>query len=242
MNRKSTQKIVVLHGWQSRIQRWDQFKTEMEKNNWQVFLPQLPGFGNNRLTKSWNLGDYLNWFDIYLRENKINSFCLLGHSFGGRLAIKYAAKHPQELKKLVLVNSAGLEKKLTFKKAIFWIAAKLGKIFFCLPPFCLLKNGAQWLLYRLARERDYYQADDNLKKTMTAVISENVEKELNKVNIVTLIVWGAKDRATPLKWATVLKSGIAKSKLLVYDNIKHDLPFTKSKQLASDVIRFCQNN
>jgi pimeloyl-ACP methyl ester carboxylesterase len=74
------------------------------------------------------------------------------------------------------------------------------------------------------------------------IIAENLEKDVGKISVATLIVWGAKDRVTPLKWATILKNGIAKSKLLVYDNIKHDLPFKKSKQLTSDVIRFCENN
>jgi len=234
--------LVILHGWASKLENWDNFVLLMEKEGFSVYLPSLPGFGKKRLKKAWDLNNYVNWFKKWLKKEKIDKFYLLGHSFGGRMAIKYAAGKPKELKKLILVNSAGFEKKLTFKKIIFLIFAKIGKILFFFPPLSFFKKGAKWLLYELAREKDYYKADDVLKKTMQKVIMQNLENEIGKIDADTLIVWGAKDNITPLKWASILKKGIAKSKILVYDNSKHDLPFTKSEQLKIDILNFLKND
>jgi pimeloyl-ACP methyl ester carboxylesterase len=234
--------LVILHGWQSKVEKWSDFRALMEKQGWKVFLPSLPGFGENKLKKPWNLNNYVDWFNGWLKKKKITKFCLLGHSFGGRISIKYAANKPKELGKIILIGCAGFEKRATLKNLFFLIMAKAGKILFFLPPFCFLKSWARWLLYKLAGEKDYFEAGKNLKETMKKVIGQNLTKEIKKINNSTLIIWGREDKITPLKYVGILKKGIAKNKILVYDNSGHNLPFTKSRQLTKDVCKFCQND
>ena len=230
--------IVILHGWGSKIKKWQGFKKEMEEKNWRVFLPQLPGFGTTRLVKAWDLSDYTDWLKKFLAQRGFKEYLLLGHSFGGSVAIKLTAQKPKGLKGLILVNSAGIRERISFKKSLFLIIAKIGRLIFLLPPFCLLKQPARWLLYTLAREKDYYRANKVMRQTMRRILKEDLKPCFSKIKTSTLIIWGEKDQDTPLKNAYLMKKAISNSQLVVYNNIGHGLPFKKTKKLVQEIINF----
>lgn len=61
--------LVILHGWQSKIQRWQPLVKILSKN-FNVYLPSLPGFGKKKLNKVWDLSDYADWLADYLKKEK----------------------------------------------------------------------------------------------------------------------------------------------------------------------------
>jgi len=230
--------LVILHGWAGERKRWQKFKKQMEKRGWRVFLPALPGFGQEKIVQPWTLADYCQWLENFLQKKGLKKIFLLGHSFGGRLTLKFASQEPKNLKGIILVNSAGLKKKFNFKKIFFWPVAKIGKLIFFLPPFCLFKKPGRWLFYKLVGERDYYQADKVMRQTLKKVLREDLSRLLKRIKIPTLLVWGGKDKITPLKDGCLFKSEIANSRLIVYDREGHGLPFKKSRRLAGDIDKF----
>ncbi len=234
-----TNNLVILHGWASKIGRWYKVQTRLQKQGFQVFLPTLPGFGDNKLTKPWKLDDYIDWLKQYLSSQKLEEYILLGHSFGGSLALKLASERPQGLEKLILVNSSGVRKRFTLKKMIFLALAKIGKLFFLIPPFCFLKKPASFLLYTLAREKDYFKADPVMKKTLHQVVNDDLTGELKKIQTPTLLLWGKQDKETPLGQGQLMNQKIQQSKLVVLDTT-HGLPFKKTQQLVKNVREFCQ--
>lgn len=231
--------IIILHGWASKLERWDQLRKGLEQKGWQVFLPSLPGFGKNSLIKPWGLDDYLFWLQDWIRNKNLDDFFLLGHSFGGSIAIKYAAQRPKQLRGLILVNSAGVRKRLTLKKLIFLPIAKIGKLVFFIPPLCFFKKPAVWLFYTFIREKDYYQANPVMKKTLKIIFKEDLRKISKRVKVPSLILWGEKDKLTPLVHGRLFNQKIAKSKLIVYDNVGHNLPFVKTRELIEEIKNFC---
>ncbi|KAG5030578.1 hypothetical protein JHK82_014186 [Glycine max] len=50
---------------------------------------------------------FIDSFDEWRKAKNLSNFILLGHSFGGYVAAKYALKHPQHVQHLILVGSAG---------------------------------------------------------------------------------------------------------------------------------------
>jgi pimeloyl-ACP methyl ester carboxylesterase len=229
--------LVILHGWQSKIERWKPLETELSKN-FKVFLPVLPGFGVDKITSKngWSLNDYCNWLNKFLKKNKISKPVLIGHSFGGRIAIKYASSNSQ-LYKLVLIASAGLKNK-SIKKAAGFYLAKMGNLLFSLPLLEKLKKPLQWFLYKALREHDYYQADEFQKKTMVRIVEEDLEKYLKCINLPSLIIWGTLDRLTPFWQAKILSKKIKNSILKSYGGVGHDVPFSKYKQVAKQITDF----
>jgi len=232
-------KIIILHGWASNIKNWNPVKNGLEKEGFQVFLPVLPGFSDKKIYSGWDLQAYCDWLSDYLQKQKINSYYLLGHSFGGRIAIKFSSSRlAKGLQGLILINSAGIEKGGGIKKAFFYILAKLGKIIFFLPPFCFFKKFGKWFLYKLAGEKDYYKASRVMKQTMKKTIKEDLTKILKKIKVQVLLIWGKNDKQTPLKNGYLMEKKIPNAKMIVLPDSKHDLPFKKTTTMIKYIKEF----
>lgn len=234
--------LVILHGWQGRIEKWVTFRKMMADSGWQVWLPSLPGFGAITLTRPWELGDYVDWLKSYLSQQQIKSFFLLGHSFGGRIALKYAALKPNLLQSLILVDSAGIKPGKRWKKSTLFLLTKTAKALFLLPPLSLLKKPITWLWYTLIGEKDYYQANKVMKKTLQKIINEDLRPILSQVACPTLIVWGAKDKLTPVADAYLMADKISQAKLVVFPAIGHSLPFEETSRLVKEINQFIKND
>ena len=85
--------ILILHGWGSCAQNWQRVKDGLEGGGYRVYLSDLPGFGKGpALEKTWLTEDYVNWLNEYCEKNNLSQFFLIGHSFGGALAVKFSLK------------------------------------------------------------------------------------------------------------------------------------------------------
>lgn len=218
-------KIVILHGWTYALDKWINFTHLLEKEGFEVYLPNIPGL-TEKSNEIWNLDKYTDWLNKLLvkYEDKI---ILLGHSNGGRIAISYAAKYPDKLEKLILIDSAGIYHKelfLEIKRFVFKVAAKLGKK---LTNSSVLRK----FLYNLSRERDYDQATDAMKKTMINLIKIDVSPLLEKIRVKTILIWGVNDRTTPLEDAYLMNKLIAGSKLNIVREARHPPFYTHPKEV-----------
>jgi len=160
---------------------------------------------------------------------------LIGHSFGGRIAIKYAAKYPEKVDKLILTGAAGIKHRLNTKQKIFFILAKAGKK---ILRFGRLASYSQKILYKLAREKDYYQASPRMKEVMKNVLAEDLTLYLDKIKTLTLLVWGANDYSTPLSDGKIMNEKIENSELVIFDGANHSLPYQKPEEFAKIVLEF----
>lgn len=233
--------VVILHGWASQLERWPPVMEEFKNAGFEVLLPSLPGFcPEKQLDKPWSVVDYADWLKEYLAKKEIKKYLLLGHSFGGRIAIKLASENPKELKALVLVDSAGIKPALTFKKILFFILAKIGKVLFLLPPFCFFKKSTHLLFYKLVGEKDYLLASSVMKETLQKIVSFDQKKELEDIKKPTLILWGARDRQTPIPNGRLMNKKIKNSQFIIFAEASHALPFQKTKRMVREVLEFAK--
>lgn len=214
--------IVILHGWGSVIERWFPVKKLLEALGFKVFLPRLP-FDVPRSTN-----DYSVWFKQAIQ--KIKPFILIGHSFGGQIAINFTAKYPEKVTKLVLINSAGIRNKLNLKRLFFLPLAKIVKSF--------IPNKFKGVFYRFILETDYFKASLVMKKTLKLVVREDQQTNLTKISQPTLIVWGKQDKLTPLVDGQLIHNLVKNSQLVVFPDARHSLPFTHSQALVSLINNF----
>jgi len=169
-------------------------------------------------------------------------FILIGHSFGGRIAIKYAVKYPEKIDKLILTGAAGIRHKLNTKQRLFYILAKAGKK---ILRFGRLASYSQKILYKLAREKDYYKASPRMKEIMKNVLAEDLTPYLGKISsrggsatggkTTTLLVWGREDKTTPLSDGKIMNEKIENSELVIFDGANHSLPYQKPEEFAKVV-------
>lgn len=219
-------KIIIVPGWTYSIDRWFNFKRILEKAGYDVETLIIPGL-TTPSKKVWSLESYVDWLKQTL-DKEGSKVVLVGHSSGGRIVLSYAAKYPDSLKKLVLIDSAGIfhnELPTKLKRFVFKIFSKIGK------KIGLFKN-FRWVIYKLAREHDYEKASLNMRKTMKNLIYLDLSPILKEVKVPTLIIWGEKDKITPLSDALVMKRDIKNSKLKIIKAARHSPFYTHSKEAA----------
>ena len=101
--------IVLLHGWGQNIQMMDMLGHPFE-SEFRIIILDLPGFGESKEPPSfWGVTEYTSFLHDFLTKLKVSNPILIGHSFGGRIAINYASRFKTE--KVVLLSAPFRPKK-----------------------------------------------------------------------------------------------------------------------------------
>lgn len=219
---------MILHGWGSCAKNWDKAKELLEIQEYKVHAPDLPGFGDNPPPKrAWSIDDYVDWLGSYCEKQNLSQIFLLGHSFGGSIAVKFSLKYPEKIKKLFLVSPSLIRRK-TLKKEII---KKISR------PFSFLPAGVKKIIYRKVLKSDYPLSGEAMRETFLKVIGEDVSRYLGEVGVPTIIIWGENDDITPLKDAYLINKEIKKSRLIIIKNKNHDLNMKAPELLAEKVLQ-----
>ena len=211
--------IVVLHGWGAHLEAVGAILAALEGASDLVAL-DLPGFGeSDPPPKAWDAGDYARFVIEFLDELGIQSAHLVGHSHGGRVAIVLATDERERVERLLLVDSAGIRPKRTWRYRRRVAVAKLGRAVAAVggPPG---KRLQERMRARVA-SRDYLDASETMRGTFRAVIAEDLTDRLPRISAPTLLVWGESDDDTPLWMAHRMEELIPDAGLVVLEGAGH---------------------
>lgn len=235
--------IVILHGWGSAVsgERYKDVKKILEKKGFSVFTPDMPGFGKSGLKKDeLFFEDYVEFVRNFVIKNKLKRIILLGHSFGGRVAIRFTSLYPQYVSKLILTGASGIPHPLpSLKKKSIYYATKVLRPLFLLPGFSLLYQSFRKLIYYSIGEMDYYKAG-NLAQTFKNVYQVSIIPDLTTIKVPTFIIWGEKDTITPVKDAYCMHEKTPQSKLTIIPGATHKLPYESPSIFSKEVLQFLQ--
>ncbi len=217
-------KILILHGWTYQTDTWQPLIAALKERGLDPEMLLVPGLtdGTNPI---WTLDDYVAWLKEKAAAHE--RVILIGHSNGGRISLAFAAKYPEKVERLILLDSAGIPSTglRALKRRIFKVVAKAGRSV----------TEAEWLrklIYKLARVNDYSDATPEMKRTMANLISADLGLVLDRIQAPTLIIWGANDTVTPLRDGEVMHRGIRGSRLVVIPEARHSPHVTHTQQLA----------
>jgi len=211
--------VLFLHGWSKGLskERYFELLEEVAKYR-RIVAIDFPGFGESVAPKSvWEVGDYASMVESLVKKMDLGKIILVGHSFGGRVAIRMAVRRKVEIEKMVLIGSAGIERKSLKVRVL----AELSKY---VPK--LLKN-----IYKVG-SKDYRESEGIMREIMKKVVSENQEGELSEISCPVSLIWGREDRTTPLWQGELMKSLIKNSKLYVIEEANHGVPYRKVKEVS----------
>ncbi len=188
--------ILFLHGWRSNRHAFLPLAENLSGRG-RCLLVDLPGFGQTPIPASpWGTAEYAEFIHQFITQKQIGPSVLIGHSFGGRIAIRLATRWPEAVRGMALIASAGLKRKTAFSKRLrigaIRSAARLAKR--CVPG----RSGEaiKQSLYQRIASRDYLQAGE-LKDIFVRVVSEDLAGLLPDIDTPVLLIWGSEDTETP---------------------------------------------
>ncbi|MDF2949268.1 MAG: carboxylic ester hydrolase [Sedimentibacter sp.] len=196
--------VLLLHGWGGSIQTMIPIANIL-KNKCRVITLDLPGFGESS-TK-------------FVDALKLKSIVLFGHSHGGRISIILSSKY-NFVKKLVLIDSAGIIPKRKLKYYIKIYTFKLLKKFY---TFFSSGNKEEKLerFYRKYGSTDYIESQGVMRQTMVKVINDNLLNLLPDIKVPSLLIWGENDQDTPVYMGKIMEEKIHDSGLIVLKDAGH---------------------
>lgn len=221
--------MLMLHGWKDSSNTFDELVPLL--HGYRIIRLDMPGFGKSDAPPSaWGVGEYVAFVKAFIEKLDIAPEVIVGHSFGGRIAIKGVGSGVLKPKKLALIAAAGLARRDTLKKHILGGLAKVGRAVTSIPPFNIWQNTLRRKLYG-ALGSDYFNAG-SLKETFKKVVSEDLSEFASKISIPTLLIWGRNDTSTPLEQAERIHSLIELSQLDIVTNAGHFVHKEKPVEVA----------
>lgn len=207
--------LVFLHGWGSNKNVWDRV-IENFSQDFRCLAIDLPGFGKSQMpSKTLSVHDYSRIINKLLDKLDLGELVLIGHSFGGAISIVLSSINEVRIRKLILVDSSGIRLKRE-KFALLALGAKLLSPIFR-PKFM---QGLRRKIYKMIGNEDYLDSG-GLRQTYLNVIENDLSNELCRIDIPTLLVWGEKDRDTPLWMAEKMDKDIRESRLHIFKDSGH---------------------
>lgn len=198
LNSHATVDLIILHGWgSSKNLMRKSFSPYM--NGFRHIYIDLPGFGRSTCSHPLNTLDVSNIIELLLIHINSSKDIILGHSFGGKVALLL------DPKVLVLVGSAGILVPKAFKIKAKIALFKVAKVF----GFSKLRS--------LFVAEDAKSLSEPMYQTFKNVVDEDFTKEFSMYSSKALLCWGRDDTATPLSSAKKIDELIEDSTLKVYD-------------------------
>ncbi len=238
--RSMARTLLCLHGWGGSKESFDPLKQALEGSGLRILTPDLPGFGAEpEPDRAWTTDDYADWVETWVDNNLPGTeqphpiVSVLGHSHGGRIAIKLTQRNHLQIDHLFLCASAGIRSRRHIKRMIGLTLAKSGKFFLSIPGFSFLQPLAKKLLYKLVRVHDYERASDIMRQTLINVTREDLRPLLSKISVPTDLFWGKGDRMTPYSDALVMQHEIPNSMLYSYPGVRHSVHKDKALEIAA---------
>lgn len=231
--------IVILHGWGLSACIFAPLTDAFIRKGYKVLTPDLPGFGKSALPeKPLTLNDYAQFLRDYLKTRTSSKVILIGHSFGGRVSLRYQKKYPQDVAALILTGTPGFTPIPKRKLLLFIALAKLGKFLFTLPPLNYVKDPVRRWYYYFVGAKEFFRAEGAMRQTFKNIVQEELIADMESVTCPCLLLWGELDIIVPISIAHRMEHAITKSQLIIVPDADHGLPFKQPEVFVTYGERF----
>jgi len=109
-------KLILVHGNMTSSKHWDLFMENIDEK-YKLYAIDMRGFGASSYHKSIDsLHDFAKDLNLFVEKLNLTQFSLMGWSTGGGVVMDYAADHPDQVEKLILMESVGTRGYPIYKK------------------------------------------------------------------------------------------------------------------------------
>ncbi len=231
--------VCLLQGWGTSCSLYDIVAALFDPSSTRFLQFDMPGFGDSEEPpEPWNVERYALFFCSLMKELGIKRTALIGHSFGGRVIIRLAAMEslPFEITKIVLMDSAGVAPVRTLKQKLKIRQYRILKRIFAVKIiYALFPELVDDWRMRQGSE-DYRRATPIMRQCLVMSVNEDLTPLLPLIKKETLLIWGDKDMATPIRDAHIMEKMIPNAGLAVIEGAGH-FPFLDDPLRFAGIIR-----
>jgi pimeloyl-ACP methyl ester carboxylesterase len=216
--------VVLVHGLSGSTRWWSRNVSDIAQR-YRIYLVDLPGFGKmRRLRRRFVLAEAASWLLEWMCAVGLERAHLVGHSMGGYICLRLAARQPGVVRRLVLVAPAGVP---TGRSMVGHLGPLLGAVRYAKPSFLpvLVRDAVRMgpsTLWRAARD----------------LLAEDVREDLRRVEAPTLLVWGRLDPLVPTAVGNLLREEIPDSRLVVLAGAAHVPMFDCPEEFDAALLAF----
>lgn len=209
--------LLLLHGLFGALSNWDSV-IETFSDRYRVIIPLLPIY--EMPMRQASLEGLLTFVQKFVRQKSLQDLTLLGNSLGGHLALLYAFNHPDQVRRIVLTGSSGL-----FENGMGGSFPKRGSYDYIAERVAYTFYDPKVASKELIDE--VFGITSSIPKCMSIVgiaksaQRNNVAKDLGRIQVPTLLIWGLNDTITPAEVGHEFNRLIAGSELSFIDKCCH---------------------
>ena len=247
--------VLLIHGLAGSSKTWDAVMPLLGEQ-YDVIAPDLLGHGESaKPSGDYSLGAFASGLRDFLAVLDVPSVTIVGHSFGGGVAMQLAYQHPHLVDRLVLVGSGGLGREVSwllrllslpgfeyvmplgFPKPMVHVGTAVGR-FLGRRGVRSARMGEMWRAYSSLAGAPNRTA---FVRTMRGVIEPGgqtvnaTDRLYLAARVPSLIVWGDQDAIIPVEHAHRAHAAIETSRLEIMDGLGH-FPHVEDPQRFVDVL------
>ena len=248
--------VVLIHGISGSVDDWINNIGVLARYH-RVYAMDLVGFGRCDMGgHDISLEGMTDFVRRFMQTQSIETADIVGHSLGGRLAIRFAAEFPEMTRHLVLAASSGLGTGVPLSLRLTSIP-HVGELLWR-PSRSSVGLGLRGIVYNpavITREMVdvSYQcaARPGSGKSFLSVLRTGVNwrgqresfvrstrDDLARISAPVLVIWGKQDRVLPPAHAQVVAEIVPNAKLVFFDSCGHLLQLERADEFNSVVLRF----
>ena len=239
----SGQTLVFIHGLSDSLLYWEYLASNL-KDQYQVLRVDLRGHGESELKDDeLTIGLFADDLHSLLRELNIGKVGLIGFSLGSAVALDFAIRYPQMVSSLVLMSSfyrADEHLENIFNQFKNALDKGFGDFYDLILPMVLCPDVINDNRENLEVLKEFASLSANTQAYIQACdagLDFDVEEKLSQIDVPTLILAGKYDEITVLESQKELQRKITNSKLIVFDDVKHNLLVGKNNEEILNILK-----
>jgi len=230
--------VILLHGLGSVKEVWAANIGALSAKYHVYALDQI-GFGrSDKPLLEYKIATFADFLHAFMQSQNLSKATLVGNSLGGWIALDFAARHPDMVDRLVLVDSAGLP--WGKAAAVDLNPASLGDMRALLESLfydkkMVTEELASQAFTNHVRNNDAY----TIQRTLAGFAQNQFEDgKLSSIHAPTLVVWGREDELIPVSSGEKFRDGIPQAKLVVFEHCGHVPQVEKPAEFNKTLIDF----
>ncbi len=240
--------LLILNGIMMSTRSWVPFESHFTRENQLILLDLLDQGESDKMESDYDQSIQAEVVGALLDELGLEKVSIIGTSYGGEVALQFAAKHPDRIKRMVLANTVARTNAWLREIGDAWnYATKVPEAYYCttIPTIyspAYYDRKKDWMANRKAILTKTAFADEDFLNSMIRLTksaeSHDVTEQLPNIHVPTLVVSCDQDHITPMEEQRLLVSLMPDAEMIILPETGHAAFYERPYLFTSLVLGF----